>query len=146
MPDVVSSGARSRQLACAILLGLAFMALVRPAIGETDCSTIDDYGGWFECEMAQAQDADALLNDVYVQVMERMDPESNPAGRTNLREAQRAWIAFRDKECHYRTDGLGSVRSAIHASCIHDLTVRRIEELHYYLTCFEGDLSCPSWH
>lgn len=124
------------------LLLLAAMTCVSGARADdaTECNEFDDYSGWFDCEIAQARAADDELNAIYRQVMERMSPVSNELGRNNLRNAQRAWIAFRDAECRFRTEALGSVAGAIDAGCANRLTRHRIEELRYYLTCFEDDL------
>ena len=65
---------------------------------------------------ARATDDDAALNAAYRSLMSKLDA----SGEARLREAQRAWIAFRDKECAFR---------ASDAECVADLTRARTREL-----------------
>ncbi|MGT2468229.1 lysozyme inhibitor LprI family protein [Mesorhizobium atlanticum] len=51
------------------------------------------------CRTANAASADAGLNAVYKALAARLAP----ADLKRLRDAQRAWIPFRDKECAFRT-------------------------------------------
>ena len=48
-----------------------------------------------------------------------------------LRDAQRAWIAFRDAECamEYAAWGTGSIRSIAGADCMMSLTAERTVRL-----------------
>ena len=61
-----------------------------------------------------------------------------------LREAQRAWIRFRDAECDFRTfsSRMGSIYPTLRAGCLEDLTRARTEQLREAGQCEEGDLSC----
>ncbi|TIP39744.1 MAG: DUF1311 domain-containing protein, partial [Mesorhizobium sp.] len=61
-----------------------------------------------------------------------------------LRDAQRAWIPFRDKECAFRTQPYadGSVYSTLVETCKAELTKARLAQLQHQLQCPEGDLSC----
>jgi uncharacterized protein YecT (DUF1311 family) len=64
-----------------------------------------------------------------------------------LGDAERAWIAFRDKHCAFiasATEG-GSVQPMILADCLANLTKIRLQQLNDQLTCQEGDLSCVGW-
>ena len=49
----------------------------------------------------------------------------------SLREAQRAWIAFRDAECAFAYDswGSGSLRTVGHAGCALSMTADRVARL-----------------
>lgn len=81
--------------------------------------------------------ADAELNITYrkvISLMKEMDadlpPELKGAEKT-LREAQRAWIPYRDKACeaHGFLARGGSMESMLVGHCLADLTRRRIKEL-----------------
>ena len=71
--------------------------------------------------------ADAALNKIYKQLAAKLDGKE----KTALRDAQRAWIAFRDKECEYRTigDDGGSIRPMELAMCARDMTEARAKAL-----------------
>lgn len=92
---------------------------------------------------------DMLLNIEYqstIQTLQRADGESentvwDPISESwvlltreeMLREAQRAWISFRDAECRVRgwsmINASGSSRSMISSGCIAGFTVERVRQL-----------------
>lgn len=90
--------------------------------------------------LAEYRNADQRLNVVYRDLMAKV----SPAGQAKLREAQRAWLRFRDLECAFATAGTadGSVHPMILSGCLAGLTVERIGHLESQLNCQEGDLSC----
>jgi uncharacterized protein YecT (DUF1311 family) len=89
---------------------------------------------------ADASATDTKLNSVYQALLSRL----GPADRARLREAQRAWIAFRDKECAFRSQGTdaGSAGATVVAGCITELTEARTSQLKAQLDCPEGDIAC----
>lgn len=91
------------------------------------------------CAGKGLRQADAALNETYGRLMQRLKPA--PA----LRDAQRAWIRFRDGECDFATIGVegGSIRPMVVAQCRQRLTEQRLARLRRYLSCQEGDLACP---
>ncbi|RBA24648.1 lysozyme inhibitor LprI family protein [Herminiimonas fonticola] len=73
--------------------------------------------------------ADKVLNEQYKQNLAAL--KEGPA-QTRLREAQRAWITFRDKDCLADTgprEESGSIWPLLHFSCLEKHTVRRAEDL-----------------
>jgi uncharacterized protein YecT (DUF1311 family) len=106
-----------------------------------DCSAARSQAALSACAGAGAAQADKALNDEYLSLENSLSPN----GRSRLRDAERAWVRFRDAECTLRSNGAdgGSVAPMIAASCSEDLTRRRTSELAEYGTCAEGDLSCP---
>jgi uncharacterized protein YecT (DUF1311 family) len=84
--------------------------------------------------------ADRRLNDVYKALMARIS--SNGQGR--LREAQVAWLRFRDQECTFETMGTegGSIHGMMVTMCRTRLTAQRVTDLEHQLDCPEGDVSC----
>ncbi|MBD2748092.1 DUF1311 domain-containing protein [Microvirga sp. BT688] len=93
------------------------------------------------CAGNRFEAADKALNERYGKLMKRLDPEN----QVKLRQAQRAWITYRDKWCEFETSGLGSVRPMIYTGCLTGLTEDHSKNLDYHLTCEEGDLSCKGW-
>lgn len=95
------------------------------------------------CAGKQAATADAELNAVYKDIMSRLD--DRPEAKKALRDAQRAWIRFRDAECAFRTvdSRTGSIYPTLLANCTADITQSRADALKSLTECEEGDISCP---
>lgn len=82
--------------------------------------------------------ADRELNRVFQAVLaeirrsQDVPPAERPRWEQTLREAQRAWIAYRDADCRglirYEWWG-GSGASAAESGCLYDRTVERTNEL-----------------
>jgi uncharacterized protein YecT (DUF1311 family) len=97
-----------------------------------------------ECADQDAKRADTELNTVYAALRKTIDP----ASQERLRDTQRAWIAFRDKECVFRTGGglnqEGDIWPMLVLRCTRDLTEARTRNLQDQLKCQSWDESCPS--
>jgi len=79
--------------------------------------------------------ADANLNRVYDQLMTKLEP----AGRAKLKEAELAWIKYRDATCDYegsRYEG-GTMRPMIEAFCLERVTKARAAELRQEIKDFD---------
>lgn len=87
--------------------------------------------------------ADKTLNATYQEIVGRLADDANI--RSKLVASERAWLAFRDAQCAFAASGVdgGSVSPMIVTDCRTSLTLQRQTELATYLTCQEGDLSCP---
>ena len=87
-----------------------------------------------------AHKADAELNATYQALLSQLDG----GDQQRLRDAQRAWIAFRDKDCAFRAQGSagGSASALASAQCTDDLTRQRADALKRQLDCPEGDVAC----
>ncbi|MBX3597217.1 MAG: DUF1311 domain-containing protein [Rhizobiaceae bacterium] len=91
----------------------------------------------------ELRNADHALNSSFKEVEKRL--ASDTGAKNRLVHAQQAWIAFRDAECVFRSGGEdgGSVAPTVVAACKTVLTKERTQQLERYLSCEEGDLSCP---
>jgi len=71
--------------------------------------------------------ADATLNQVYGQLMRKLDD----ADKTQLRQVEAAWLKYRDANCEFVADQYkgGSIRPMIEAMCLADSTRNRTTEL-----------------
>ncbi|MDQ1611378.1 MAG: hypothetical protein QOG00_1309 [Pyrinomonadaceae bacterium] len=77
---------------------------------------------------ARARDkADAELNQVYRELMK----DTSGAERAKLRDAQLAWLKFRDAHCDYRSVGNkgGSIYPMVVSFCLAGVTNARVEQL-----------------
>jgi uncharacterized protein YecT (DUF1311 family) len=129
-------------LVIAIAAGVAGLFLTMPSAraAAIDCAAAKTQADLATCTTANAASADAGLNAVYKALAGRLAP----ADVKRLRDAQRAWIPFRDKECAFRTKPYadGSVYSTLVETCKAELTKARLAQLQHQLQCPEGDLSC----
>lgn len=80
--------------------------------------------------------ADAQLNANYNALRSQLD---SPA-RLRLRDAQRAWMVFRDKECDFRALQVqsGARTESTRAACITELTQERSQALEHPVRCADG--------
>ena len=86
--------------------------------------------GIVQCLQRERDAWDFLLNRYY-QALRKSEPE--PA-RSTLRDTQRAWIAFRDKDCQFAYEQFlgGSMRLVAGAACERDRTAERVLHLWAY--------------
>lgn len=124
-------------LLCSIALLPAF-----PARAE-DCANPATQADMNACASAALKNTDAELNTTYRDIIDRLK-DSNET-RQLLITAQRTWLQFRDAECAFSASGVkdGSIYPTIMQNCRKALTADRIKGLKAYLTCQEGDMSCP---
>ncbi|MNR93275.1 hypothetical protein D3C72_243260 [compost metagenome] len=89
------------------------------------------------CASHRYSQADQTLNQQYKKLMAQQDA----VGKQRLRDAQRAWISFRDKDC-LANNGLreesGSIWPLLHFSCLERHTVQRSEDLKLQACGMEG--------
>lgn len=81
------------------------------------------------CASYRFEQADKALNLQYKQNLTAL---RDAAAQTRLREAQRAWVTSRDKDCLAETgprEESGSIWPSAHFSCLEKHTTRRTEDL-----------------
>lgn len=133
---------RRGAVACLIaaLPSLAFAAETAPC---ADLAAQQDRNA---CIAEGVRKADAVLNDVYRRLNDKLDA----TGKRNLVAAERAWIGFRDRECDFRTGydtqdlaNNGTLASYLVGQCRLELTTLRTTDLRRQMACPGGDPSCP---
>lgn len=127
-------------LAFALLVALTFPASAQSRAPQPDCGSAPNTAAMNACYKAAHDAADAALNERYKTLMARLGTDDQ--GR--LREAQRAWVAFRDKQCAFETApySTGSIYPVLVAGCLTELTQARTTAFEHYLNCPSGDTSC----
>lgn len=132
-------------LAGAMLAGASLLAMPAPsaiAADDVDCDNAASQMEMDVCASDAFKAADRTLNATYRKLMAELDAD----GQGYLRDAQRAWVSFRDKECVSRTGGgpdrEGSIWPMIYTDCQTELTNERIKALEAQVACPGGDLSC----
>ncbi len=81
------------------------------------------------CHMREQKIWDGYLNQWYAGAEKRLADDA--AAQTALKDAERAWISFRDAKCGYwgkRYEG-GTFASVIAGDCMRDETARRALEM-----------------
>jgi uncharacterized protein YecT (DUF1311 family) len=79
------------------------------------------------CAGKEYKSADAELNQVYQKLSSILNDEE----KSQLKEAENAWIRYRDLNCEFVADQYkgGSIRPMIHGLCLSDVTRNRTAEL-----------------
>jgi len=94
-----------------------------------------------QCASFKFAEVDGQLNELY---KEKLTETRSEASKKRLRDAQRTWIAFRDKACLYEAGPekeSGSIWPFHQFGCMEFYTKRRIQDLQLYLRCTTDD--CP---
>lgn len=126
---------------------VVFACLALPAAAqEVDCANAMAQVDLNACAYADWEAADAGLNAAYQQAMALLEdwdanlPEDEQGGAKTLREAQRAWITFRDKACEaegYAMKG-GSAEPLLVYGCMRVLTLERTGHLTSMVEAYAG--------
>nr|WP_321458103.1 lysozyme inhibitor LprI family protein [uncultured Cohaesibacter sp.] len=114
---------RKIMLAALIATGLVVNA---PALAR-DCKNAITTSELNECAYDDYMKADKELNAEYQSLRNKLDE----TGKEILRDAQRAWIPFRDAECMRVTDPFrgGTLHKVAYNACRSHETLKRIEQL-----------------
>jgi uncharacterized protein YecT (DUF1311 family) len=114
-----------------------------PLYTARDCTKLDTQAEMNICAGKNEAAADAALNQLYRKLMAA---QSGEAAKARLRDAERAWVAYRDGECRFdvgpREEG-GSIWPLAWSTCLRDKTDARLRELQHHLDC-PSALACPA--
>jgi uncharacterized protein YecT (DUF1311 family) len=126
-------------IATTVLLTLTGSA----AMANDNCAKASDQATMNECADKAFKAADADLNKLYKEIRNRLKDDADTAKL--LVSAQKAWIAYRDAECVFTSAASagGSIYPMIVSQCRDGITRKRIKDFKGYLSCEEGDMSCP---
>lgn len=99
-----------------------------------DCSKAETQMEMNDCSHLEYAAADKALNAVWKKVAVKIGAESAKRKKL-LVETQKAWIAFRDKECEFESSEFegGTMRPMIENSCLAGLTSARTKVLELLL-------------
>ncbi len=119
-------------------LAALLVVLATPVTGqEVDCNAAMTQIEMNDCAEQEWSKADTALNKAYQSAMADLKqtladrPEDLAKETGMLRDAQRAWIAFRDANCAvagYPMRG-GSAEPLLIYTCLRDMTLARTEDL-----------------
>ena len=96
----------------------------------TYSACMDESGGvtmnMLDCMGSETEQQDARLNQNYKAAMQALTPSQ----QTQLRDAQRLWIKFRDADCALLGSLTGGTIDSVNsASCFLDMTKQRADDL-----------------
>jgi len=111
-------------LLCTLVSGYAFAQGTKKA---DPCTNAQSQAEMNDCAGKEYKAADAVLNQVYRQLVAKLDDEE----KSQLKEAQTAWLKYRDLNCDFVADQYkgGTIRPTIHGLCLADVTKNRTTEL-----------------
>ena len=111
-------------LLCTLLSGYAFAQGTKKS---DPCANAETQAEMNICAGKEYKAADATLNQVYRQLTAILNDEE----KSQLKEAQTAWLKYRDLNCEFIADQYkgGTMRPMIHGLCLADVTKNRTTEL-----------------
>jgi uncharacterized protein YecT (DUF1311 family) len=127
-----------------LILALAFLLAPAVQAQTLDCANAMAQQELNQCAYADWEAEDAKLNAAYKQAMGLLKtwdadlPAAEKGGEAALRDAQRAWIAFRDAACAaegYAMKG-GSAEPLLVYGCMRRLTIARTGDLNDLVTAY----------
>lgn len=127
-----------------VAAGLAAGLFAAPALAfARDCADAATQSDMTACYGDAFKAADKALNATYARIGQRL--RDDPDTKKLLVTAERAWVAFRDAECAFSASGAegGTIFPMTVSICMTELTKARTAQLATFLTCEEGDVSCP---
>lgn len=121
--------------AAAILFSMMFFA--RPATAN-GCTGESNQMEMNDCSYQDYKDADKQLNATYNKLVSLVAAHGKKF-KAKLVASQKAWMAFRDKECDFAAalNQGGSIYPLLYNSCMTDLTSKRTEELKQHIEIYK---------
>jgi uncharacterized protein YecT (DUF1311 family) len=131
-----------------IALAVAVLFAIHPAAAattddtfkNTDCKNAQTQIELDYCADRDYQAEDKKLNALYRSILAKYNAKS----QTQLKTAEKSWIAYRDSECDFETASSegGSIQPMEDSICLANKTRARIKELQAQRDCAEGDMTC----
>src|SRR4029078_2700471 len=125
-----------------------WLVLVLPLVGTTKrfaetCNDAANQMQMKECAETAFKNAADELNSIYGNIVRRL--KTDEVANKLLVAAQKAWLRFRDAECAFISSASsgGSLYPMIVENLPANITQERVNGLKRYLSCEEGDMSCP---
>jgi len=109
------------------LILVAFNATFGQGKKPAPCANAESQAEMNICAGKEYKAADAQLNQVYQKLSSMLDAEE----KSQLKEAENAWLKYRDLNCDFVADQYkgGSIRPMILGLCLADVTRNRTSEL-----------------
>lgn len=105
--------------------------------GIEKCSNLPNQNALNSCSSSVLNSANQKINTVYANYMK----ELNSTEKLQLKEAQRAWIQYKEKDCQFQSSPVlkGSLYPFVHNACLVEKTETRTKELLDMQECRSGN-------
>jgi uncharacterized protein YecT (DUF1311 family) len=105
---------------------LVFGLLSAKSLMALDCANAQSQYELSMCAQQESKMADKELNQVYKELMSRLDEE----GKNKLKDAQRKWIKFKEANADFAADAYrgGSMEGMVYDDAIKASTIQRVKE------------------
>ncbi|WP_202743949.1 lysozyme inhibitor LprI family protein [Acinetobacter calcoaceticus] len=105
--------------------------------GIEKCSNLPNQSALNNCSSNVLNSANQKINTVYANYMK----ELSPTEKLQLKDAQRAWIQYKEKDCQFQSSPVlkGSLYPFVHNACLVKKTETRIKELQDMQECRSGN-------
>ena len=122
------------------ILALLPLSLMAADYQWDEDACIENNSSMQRCSLKQLKFYDDKLNAIYQTQMKYLQAQGY---KNALRSAQIAWIAFKDRDCHYPVaeGDMGTMGGLLVTSCKTRHTRQRIKDLESYVRC--RDNGCP---
>lgn len=128
-----------RLLARTLALTMLATSPAGTLLAQSACSGAANQREINACYTNLYQQADRALQSTYDSLRKKLPPEN----AAKLRDAQRAWIAYKENWCDLQTTAVknGTMYPTVLAQCLTELTNQQLERLVYQNSCQE-DVDC----
>lgn len=101
------------------------------------CENLSSQTALNSCSANALKASDQKINSVYSNFMKAL----NSKEKIQLRDAQRSWIQYKEKDCQFQSSPVekGSLYPFVHNSCLVEKTEIRIKELQDMQKCRSGN-------
>jgi uncharacterized protein YecT (DUF1311 family) len=106
-----------------------------------DCGKFTTQMDLNKCAVENLKSADKALDEAYQALVAKQD---DAASKRRLTAAQRAWVAFRDRECAFEVgpqEAGGTIWPTENSGCLEEMTATRIRTLRQLRNCMP--IACP---
>ena len=125
------------------LFSLCALLCVMPACANdvtVDCANASSTLEINHCAKLELDEAERELNQAYQKLVKQLSqPDTETDNYTELRQslkdAQRAWIKFRELDCdtQFLLYGSGTIRTVAYLGCMRERAEQRTKELNHYI-------------
>jgi uncharacterized protein YecT (DUF1311 family) len=114
-----------------IVTATASLAMAQQSRKKNPCDNAQTQQEMDNCSAKELRAADQKLNKLYADLSSKLEPER----LAKLKEAERAWIKFRDADCDFQSylNKGGTIYPVVYNGCLTDNINNRIKQLEQML-------------
>src|SRR5215469_11032103 len=110
-----------------VVIGTGVAAVTAQTRKKNPCDNPQSQIEMNDCAAKEFHDADQKLNKLYAELSRKLEPDR----LEKLKEAERAWIKFRDADCDFQTylNRGGTIYPMVYNGCLTENAKNRIKQL-----------------